>query len=42
MNKVLKALHKELAELYENQSTDVVRMKQLWTEIEKLEAREDE
>lgn len=41
-SKELKALHKELAELYASQSTDVIRIKQLWAETERLEKENED
>lgn len=41
-SKEVNALHKELAELYAGQSTDVIRIKKLWAEIERLEKENED
>lgn len=37
VEKELKSLHKQLAELYRGRSTDQLQIKRLWLEIDRLE-----
>lgn len=38
---LLSSLHAELNELYRGKSTDLVRIKKLWEQIDKLEGEEN-